>query len=108
MLKTYKYRIYPTKEQTDLFAKHFGCVRFIYNWGLSKKIEEYQKNKKTLSYFDLAKQLTLLKKEEEYKWLREVSISALQQSLRHLDNAFTKFFREKKGFPNFKTKKKTI
>lgn len=108
MLKTYKYRIYPTKEQIDLLAKHFGCVRFIYNWGLSKKIEEYQKNKKTLSYFDLAKQLTLLKKEEEYKWLREVSISALQQSLRHLDNAFTKFFREKKGFPNFKSKKNNL
>lgn len=108
MLKTYKYRIYPTKEQTDLFAKHFGCVRFIYNWGLSKKIEEYQKNKRSLSYFDLSKELTLLKKQEEYKWLREVSVSALQQSLRHLDNAFTKFFREKKGFPNFKTKKNNL
>lgn len=108
MLKTYKYRIYPTKEQTDLFAKHFGCVRFIYNWGLSKKIEEYQKNKRSLSYFDLSKELTLLKKQQEYKWLREVSVSALQQSLRHLDNAFTNFFRKKKGFPNFKTKKSNL
>ena len=36
MLKTYKYRIYPTKEQEDLFLKHFNNVRFIYNWGLKK------------------------------------------------------------------------
>lgn len=106
MLKTYVYRVYPNKEQEILLAKHFGATRFIYNWGLAKKIEEYEKNKKTLSYFDLAKQLTKLKQQEEYKWLYEVSNQTLQQSLRHLDNAFTKFFREKKGFPKFKSKKR--
>ena len=66
MLKTYVYRVYPNKEQEILLAKHFGCTRFIYNWGLAKKIAYYEQNKKTLSYFDLAKQLTELKQQEEY------------------------------------------
>lgn len=105
MLKTYKYRIYPTKEQEGLFLKHFNNVRFIYNWGLEKKIKEYEQNNKSLSYFDLAKELTILKQNKQYSWLYEVTNSSLQQSLRHLDNAFTKFFREKKGFPKFKSKK---
>ena len=105
MLKTYVYRIYPNKEQEILLAKHFGCVRFIYNWGLAKKIEEYERNKKQLTYFNMTKELTNLKQQEEYKWLYEVSNPALQYSLRHLDNAFTRFFRGKKGFPKFKSKK---
>ena len=105
MLKTYVYRVYSTKEQEILLAKHFGATRFIYNWGLAKKIQEYEQNKKSLSYFNLAKELTNLKQQEKYKWLYEVSNPALQQSLRHLDNAFTRFFREKKGFPKFKSKK---
>ena len=105
MLKSYKYRIYPNKEQEILLAKHFGCNRFIYNWALAKKIEEYEKNKKCLSFFDLCKELTKLKQEKEYEWLYEVSNSSLQYSLRHLDNAFTNFFREKAKFPKFKTKK---
>ena len=97
MYKGYEYRIYPNKKQEVLLNKTFGCVRYIYNWGLSKKIKYYQEQSKTLSSFDLTKELTSLKQEKE--WLREVDIQALQQSLRHLDNSFTKFFREKKGFP---------
>lgn len=106
MLKSYLYRVYPNKEQEILLAKHFGATRFIYNWGLTKKIEEYEKNKKQLSYFGLTKELTKLKQQDEYSWLYDVSNISLQQSLRHLDNAFTNFFRNKRGFPKFKSKKR--
>ena len=102
MYKGYKYRIYPNKKQEVLLNKTFGCVRYIYNWGLSKKIKYYQEQNKTLSSFDLTKELPILKQEKE--WLKEIDAQALQQSLRHLDNSFTKFFREKKGFPKFKSK----
>lgn len=105
MLKTYKYRLYPNKRQEVLLAKHFGCVRFIYNWALALKINAYKDQNKKLSCFDLTRALTPLKKQEDYKWLCEVSNPALQQSIRHLDNAFVKFFREKNGFPKFKSKK---
>ena len=104
MILNYEFRLYPTKKQKQQMENTFGATRFIYNWGLRKKIEAYEKDGTNLSYFDLSRELTLLKANEDYKWLYEVSNTALQQSLRHLDNAFTKFFKEKKGFPKFKTK----
>ena len=65
------------------------------------------KDKGRISYVQLCALLTDLKKEEQYSWLREVSTECLQQSLRNLDAAFTRFFREKKGFPRFKSKSRS-
>jgi putative transposase len=107
MLNAYKYRLHPTREQSEFFNKSFGCVRFMYNWGLQKRIEAYMKDKGRISYVQLCAMLTDLKKEEQYSWLREVSTECLQQSLRNLDAAFTRFFREKKGFPRFKSKSRS-
>ena len=45
MLKAYKYRIYPNKEQREYLAKTFGCSRFIYNKMLADRIKSYQENK---------------------------------------------------------------
>lgn len=104
MLKCFKYRIYPNKSQAETFEKHFGCTRFVYNWGLNRKVKEYETNNKTLSCFDLIKEVVSDLKPEN-PWLKEVNSQSLQMSLRNLDNAFTKFFREKKGFPKFKSKK---
>ena len=91
-----------------MLEKHFGCVRFVFNWGLGKKIKAYQKNKKRLSCFDLINELAKLKKEKEFEWLNEVNSQSLQMSLRNLDNAFTNFFRKQNKFPNFKSKKSNI
>jgi len=109
MLKAYKYRLYPTIEQQVLLNKHFGCVRFVYNWALETKNKAYVENKQNLNCSDLSSKLPSLK--EEYPWLKEVSAQSLQTSLRRLDNAFTNFFRRFKdgsnesGFPKMKTKK---
>ena len=100
--RAYKYRLYPNKQQEVLFAKHFGCCRFIYNYALDKKIKAYQKDKTNLSRFDIQADLPKMKKSEEYHWLSEVNSLSLQAALANLDSAFVKFFREKKGFPNFK------
>ena len=107
MLNAYKYRLHPTREQSEFFNKSFGCVRFIYNWGLQKRIEAYMKDKGRISYVQLCSMLTDLKKEEQYSWLRDVSTECLQQALMNLDAAFTRFFREKKGFPRFKSKSRS-
>lgn len=104
MLKVYKYRIYPNSDQVELIHKHFGCVRWVYNYALNKKIATYQAEKITLSRFDLQKDLPVLKKTEA-PWLSEVIAQSLQVSLESLDKAYTKFFRDKKGFPRFKSKK---
>ena len=106
--RAYKYKMKPTFRQQECINKAFGCCRFIYNWGLDKKIQSYKQEKKTIGYVELAHELTKLKNDGEHEWLKEVNNTSLQQSLRNLDAAFVRFFREKKGFPKFKSKKKNI
>ena len=103
MLKAYKYRLYPTKTQEVLLAKHFGCARYIYNYGLERKIKSYSETKKSVSRFTISADLPKLKKSVETKWLSEVSSLSLQAALLNLDMAFTRFFKERKGFPKFKS-----
>ena len=103
MEKSYKYRIYPNKTQQELIQKTFGCVRFVYNYYLDKRIKAYQENKTSLNYYDCCKDLTSLKKELE--WLREPDKDSLQKSLKDLDEAYKKFFKGHFGFPRFKSKK---
>jgi len=104
MFKSYKYRIYPTKEQQVLMDKHFGCCRLVYNLALETKIEAYKKGV-NLSAYDLQKQMTILKR--EYTWLNEVSYDALGKSILNLDNAYSRFFSGNTEFPKFKNKKST-
>ena len=104
MLKAYKYRLYPTKTQEVLLAKHFGCTRYVYNYGLERKIKSYSETKKSVSRFTIQADLPKLKKAESTKWLSEVNSLSLQAALLNLDMAFTRFFKEKKGFPKFKSK----
>jgi len=103
--KAFKYRIYPNKEQEELILKHMGSSRWIYNYALNKKITSYQQTGKGLSRFDIQKDLPDLKKQDDTSWLKEVNSQTLQASLENLDKSFTKFFKDKKGFPKFKSKK---
>ena len=107
MLKAYKYKIKPDEQQQELLSKFFGCVRYIYNWGLNAKTSAYKENGKKVGYVQLAKELTSLKQQKDYEWLNECTAEALQQSLRSLDNAFTAFFRKKAKYPRFKAKKRS-
>lgn len=103
MEKAYKYRIYPNKKQKELIAKTFGSCRFVYNKYLAKRIEVYENNKETFSYVQCANDMKKLKTELE--WLKEVDSTALQSSLRDLDMAYQKLFKEHTGYPKFKSKK---
>ena len=102
MYKGYEYRIYPNKTQQRLLAKTFGCCRYVYNHFLARRIEYHEKQEKYVNSFTLSKELTVLKK--SLLWLNNVDSQALQQELRHQDNAFERFFKAKKGFPKFKCK----
>jgi len=104
----YKYRIFPNKEQQKLLEKHFGSVRWVFNWGLEKKIKAYQKDKQRLTCFDLINKLTKLKKEKDFQWLNEINSQSLQMALKNLDKSFTNFFRKQGRFPRFKSKKNNI
>ena len=102
--RAYKFRFYPTEEQEQILAKTFGCVRYVYNWGLRLKTDAYYNDGKRLYYKDLSAQLTVMKQQTETIWLNEVSSVALQQSLRHLDRAFINFFEGHGAYPQFHKK----
>ena len=99
MLKGYKYRLYPNKEQQEYFAKCFGCVRFIYNRMLSDKIEYYKETKQKLNN-------TPAQYKKEFPWLKEVDSLALANAQMNLQSAYNNFFSKLEvGFPKFKSKK---
>lgn len=100
---TYKFRLYPNKNQQILLSKHFGCVRFIYNQYLNQRIDSYVKEKKSLNYYDNANNLVQMKK--ELTWLTDVNAQSLQHSLKCLEGAYGNFFKRKAQFPKFKNKK---
>ena len=124
MIKGYKVRLIPTKEQEKLMLKSIGCSRFAYNWGINKA-QEYKSNNKKYSMGDIRKEFTQLKRQEEFKWLNEVSNTTMVESLRNLDKAYKNYFNKckkipyekrvfmkngkliKKYYPKFKSKKKS-
>ena len=103
MLKAYKYRIYPSKEQKAQIAKTFGCCRFVYNQTLAYRKDAYEKEKKSVSKTDCNNYCNReLKK--EYEWLKDVDKFALTNAVYNMDAAYQKFFREHTGYPKFKCK----
>ena len=102
--RTYKFRLYPNKAQTELLAKHFGCSRFVYNTFLNQRIEQYKLTGKSDNYYAQAKTLTTLKKQEETVWLNEVNSQTLQFAIKSLEAAYTNFFKKRAKFPKFKSK----
>lgn len=104
MLKSYKYKIKPTEDQKVLLNKHFGSIRFAYNYFLNERKFEYETNKQSLNYNHNSAALTKLKKQEDFKWLREINSQSLQHSLKGLDDAYNSFFKKRTGFPKFKSK----
>ena len=108
ILYTYKFKIYPNNTQIDKLSKSFGCVRYVYNYFLNRELENYKINHKHIGYYSNAKELTNLKK--ELTWLKECNSQSLQASLKHLERAYTKYFKEHNtnpdiGLPRFKSKK---
>lgn len=100
----YKYRFYPTEKQRDNLARTFGCARFAYNWALRLRSDHYHDTGKSLQYGDTSRLISEMKKTDEYRWLGEVSSVPVQQSLRHLNAAYQRFFRGLSKFPSFKKK----
>jgi len=103
MLKAYKFRIYPNKEQQLQISKTFGCVRFVYNNVLSYRKEIYEKDHNSLNKLDCNNYCNHVLK-NKYIWLKEVDKFALTNSIYNMDNAYKKFFKENAGYPKYKSK----
>ncbi len=105
-MKNLTIRIYPNQEQEKLLWRHIGACRFIWNWGLETQINEYDETQHRIGATKMCKKLTNLKKQEDFQWLNDISITSLQQTIRELDRAFNDWFLVKdKGKPKFKKKK---
>lgn len=106
MKKGFKIRLLPTEEQEELMRKSIGCSRFTYNWALNRCNELYEQGVK-YHMSDIRKEFTQFKKQEEFKWLNEVSNTTMVESMRNLEKAFKTFFKGISKYPNFKSKKKS-
>lgn len=104
MLKAYKYRICPNKQQEELIQKTFGCVRFVYNQTLAYRKSRYEELKESMNKTSCNNYVNQILK-KEYEWLKEVDKFALTNSVYNMDSAYQKFFKEHAGYPRFKSKK---
>lgn len=104
MLKAYKYRIYPSKQQEEQIQKTFGCCRFVYNQCLNYKIKKQKSDNISISKIDLNNYCNQSLK-KEFEWLKEVDKWSLTNSIFNMDSAYQKFFKEHTGYPKFKSKK---
>lgn len=103
--KAIKVRIYPRKTDKILLDKHFGACRFIYNKFLEIRQKEYLENKKTIGYNYCSALVTEMKRQYEYKWLKEINAQSIQAALKDLDVAYERFFKKISKFPKFKSKR---
>jgi len=110
--KSYKYEIFPTNEQQQMFAQFFGAKRWVYNYFLSEQKARYAVGEKHMSNYDMNYALVPLKDQEETNWLNNIDSIALQNATEDLSRAYTGFFNSLKGkrkgkkleVPKFKNK----
>lgn len=102
--KSFKIRIYPTKEQEELIWKHIHTCRFVWNYMLNLQEDRYKSGEKHLSAFSMIKELVPLKMSRE--WMYEVSNGSMQVVCRDLDKAYKEFFKKTRKHPRFKNRKK--
>lgn len=105
-------KLYPTKTQEEVLLRYSGACRFIWNYFLAFRMDEYKLHKRSYSEFDINKEITKLKHQEEYNWLNDIPAVSLQQASKRLHKAFSLFYRNAKkgkmvGYPKFKAKKYT-
>ena len=107
MIKSYKIRLYPTKEQEEKMWKHVGSCRYIWNYMLALQQSRHENGEKHLSRFDMMKCLTPLKKEPDKLWLKDVANASLQIICTDLSKNYDKFFKKQSSYPKFKSRKKS-
>lgn len=103
MRQRWTYRCYPTLAQQQALTRTFGCVRYVYNWGLAARSKAF-KDGGRMTYLQSDAALTVLKRQPETAWLNEASCIPLQQSLRDLQSAYAAFFAKRAAYPAFKRK----
>jgi putative transposase len=105
--RAFKYRFYPTREQADQLNRMFGCVRLVYNRALETRTRTWAVDRQRTTYGQTSAWLTEWKRTDDLSFLNEVSCVPLQQTLRHLQGAFTAFWDKRSRYPRFKSKRRS-
>jgi putative transposase len=107
MIKTFKVMLLPNNKQK---TKLFGCAglaRFAFNWALGYEKEQYSNGGKFFSDYELRKEMTKLKKTDEFNWLNNYSNNITKQAIKDACIAYQRFFNKQCDFPKFKSKKRS-
>jgi putative transposase len=104
MRMTFRYRLYPTKAQTEVLTQQLREACTLYNAALQERRDAWKMAGKSISYYDQANQLKAIRAEG---LTGLANFSCCQDVLRRLDKAFKGFFRriangEKAGYPRFR------
>ncbi|MGI3198534.1 RNA-guided endonuclease InsQ/TnpB family protein [Streptomyces sp. GLT-R25] len=105
--RVYRFRFYPTEAQAEQLGRTFGACRWVYNEGLSLRSRAWDQHRVNVGFAETCRALTGWKRAEERAWLKEVSSTVLQQALRHLDQAFTRFFKGSAKYPKRRKKQRS-
>lgn len=107
MIKTIRVMLIPNNKQKTKLFQYANAARFVYNWTLAKEQENYQNGGKFIPDGDLRKEITKLKKTDEYAWLNDISNNVPKQAIKDACNAYKRFFKGCSKFPKFKSKKRS-
>jgi putative transposase len=102
--KSFLYRLYPNKEQSDKLSNLLDIGRNVYNCALAERKYAYRAQHKSLNYYDQASELKELR--QSIPEVSQLNFSATQDMLRRLDKTFKAFYSGKIGFPRFKSKRR--
>lgn len=105
MLRSYKYRMYPTNEQKVMLAKTFGCCRLAYNWALDLKEKAYKEEGKVISEFEMCKRVICELRDVSAPWMKEVSAKAINFAIRDLYEGYKNFFEGRANKPKYRSKR---
>jgi putative transposase len=105
--RAYKYRFYPTSEQAQELCRTFGCVRKVRNLALAARTTARHQRHERITYLQSSALLTQWKRSGDLAFLAGVSSVPLQQALRHLQTAYTRYWHHQARHPRFKSRKKS-
>ncbi|VUT25423.1 MAG: putative transposase [Candidatus Methanolliviera sp. GoM_oil] len=105
--RTFKYRIYPNREQKSILETWLDICRVLYNDCLTERRDAWDISQKYISYYDQCNQLREIKTFDNE--IKEVHSQVIQNVLKRIDKSFKNFFRrvkrrEKAGYPRYKGK----
>ena len=107
LIKSIKVMLLPNNKQKTKLFQYANTARFAYNWAISRERENYKSGGKFISDNDLRKEFTQLKKQDDYKWLNNISNNVTKQAIKDACNSYKRFFKGQSKFPKFKSKKKS-